>query len=194
MNEKLLEQRRKSKAKKPKFVRQDCHKQAKLRKCWRRPKGIQSKMRLGKKGYRKCVDAGYGSPAEVKGLSREGLVIVPVKSINDISLVKDGCGAMISGKVGQKKRMAIAKKCLDLGIKVLNIKDIDAYLKSASEKIKKKKEEKEQAKKEKEKKKAEKEKKAKEKKEEGLAEKLTDEEKKDKEKKEREKILTKKES
>ncbi len=194
MDEKLLEQRRKSKAKKPDFVRQDAHKKSKLRKCWRRPKGIQSKMRLGKKGYRKCVESGYGSPAEVRGLSREGLVAVKVSNFDGLTLVKDGQAALISSSVGQKKRMEIAKKCLDLGIKVLNIKDIDAYLKSSAEKIRKKKEEKETATKEKEKKKAEKEKKAKEKKEEGLAEKLTDEEKKEKEKKEREKILTKKES
>ena len=194
MKEKLLEKRKEMKAKKPGFARQDSHKKAKLRKCWRRPKGIQSKMRLKKAGYAKCISVGYRAPSEVRGLSKEGLVPVTVSNLQELGKVEESQIAVIPAKVGQKKRMEIAKKAADLGIKVMNIKDIGSYLKSVNEKLRKKKEEKAKATKEKEKKREEKEKKSKEKKEEDLAEKLTDEEKKEKEKKEREKILTKKES
>ncbi len=194
MNEKLLELRRKRKAKKPDFVRQDIHKKARLSKKWRRPKGLQSKVRYGMKGYRKSVEAGYGSPVEVKGLSREGLVTVLVNNISELKKIEEGQGAIISGRLGQKKKSEIIKKADELGITLLNVKDAKEYLKSVEEIMQKKKAEKQKHVKDKEKKKAEKEKKAEEKEKEGLAEKLTDEEKKDKEKKEREKILTKKES
>ncbi len=194
MKEKLLEKRKEMKARKPDFARQEIHKKARLRKCWRKPKGIQSKMRLKKSGYARCISVGYRAPAEVRGLSVEGLVPVTVNNLPELGKVEEGQIAVIPSKVGQKKRMEIAKKAVDLGIKVMNIKDIESYLKSVNEKLREKKEKKEKATKEKEKKKEEKEKKAKEKKEEDLAEKLTDEEKKEKEKKEREKILTKKES
>ena len=49
----LLEFRKKIKAKKPNFIRQDAHKKGEIKKKWRRPKGLQSKMRLHKRGYRK---------------------------------------------------------------------------------------------------------------------------------------------
>jgi large subunit ribosomal protein L32e len=194
MTEKLLKLRRTAKAKKPKFIRQDAHKKARLRKCWRKPKGLQSKMRYKRPGYRTRVEVGYGAPKIIEGLTREGLVPVKVGSLKELSRIEEGQGAVISSTVGQRKKVEILKKAKALSIKVLNIKDIESYLKSVEEKIKKKKEEKEKATKEKEKKKAEKEKKAEEKKKEDLAEKLSDEEKKAEEKKEREKILTKKEN
>jgi large subunit ribosomal protein L32e len=194
MDEKLLEIRKKRKAKKPDFIRQDYHKKARLSKKWRRPKGIQSKMRYGMKGYSKTIAVGYGSPAGVKGLTREGLAAVLVSNISELKKIEDGQAAVISGRLGQKKKAEIVKKADELGITLLNIKDAKEYLKSVDEIMQKKKAEKQKYMKEKEKKKAEKQKKADEKEKEGLAEKLTDEEKKDKEKKEREKILTKKES
>ena len=42
---KLLELRKKIKGKKPNFIRQDAHKHKRLARKWRKPKGIQSKMR-----------------------------------------------------------------------------------------------------------------------------------------------------
>ena len=65
--ENLLQLRKRIKAKKPNFVRQDSHKQKEVKKKWRKPKGMQSKMRLKKKGYRKSVSIGYGSPKKVNG-------------------------------------------------------------------------------------------------------------------------------
>lgn len=195
MEEEMLKQRRAMKRKKPKFIRQDAHKKARVSNSWRRPKGIQSKMRLKRPGYRRSVEVGYGSPAAVKGLSREGLVPVVVKNIADLEKIKKGEAAVISSTVGQRKRIEILNKAKESGIKVLNIKNIDEYLKAVAEKIEKRKEEKKKATKDKEKKKEEKEKKAKEaEKKEDLAEKLSDEEKKEAEKKERDKLLTKKES
>ena len=193
MDEKLLKQRKATKAKKPEFTRQDSHKKARINSAWRRPKGIQSKMRLGKAGYKKRLKIGYGSPKAVKGLSAEGLVPVRVESLADLKVIVEGQGALISSSVGQKKRAEIAKRANDLGIKILNIKDVSKYIKEVSKRMQEKKEKKQKAMKDKEKKREEKEKKAKEKKEEDLAEKLTDEEKKEQEKKERDKVLTKKE-
>jgi large subunit ribosomal protein L32e len=194
MKKELLKIKKTAKPRKPKFIRQDAHKKARLRVCWRKPKGIQSKMRLKKKGYRKSISVGYGAPAEMRGLTKEGLLPVTASNLTELSKIEEGQAAVIPANVGQRKKIEMLKKAQALGIKILNIKNVDEYLKSASEKIRKKKEEKEKVAKEKEKKKEEKKKKAEEKKKEGIAEKLTEEERKEKEKKEREKILTKKES
>lgn len=193
MSKKLLEIRKERKAKKPKFIRQDAHKKARLKDHWRKPKGLQSKMKYKRPGYRRSVEVGWGSPKKVSGLTREGFLPVKISNLSELSKVKEEEIAVISSQVGEKKKIAIIKKAADLGIKIKNFKDSENYVKSSEEKRKKRKEEKAKEMKKKEEKKKQKEKKAEEKKKDELAEKLSDEEKKEKEKKEREKILTKKE-
>jgi large subunit ribosomal protein L32e len=189
----LLGLRKKVKAKKPNFIRQDAHKKAEISKKWRRPKGIQSKMRLKKKGYRRSPSKGYRSPALIRGLHASGLVLVRIASKKELENVDPKIeGVVINAAVGFKKRTELVKYAKEKGITILNIKNIDEYLKKIDEKLKNKKEEKEKKKEKKEKKEKEK-KAAKPKKEEKLAEKLTEEEQKDQEKKEKDKLLTKKE-
>ncbi len=186
----LLKLRKRAKAKKPNFVRQDSHKKAEIKKRWRRSKGLQSKMRLHKKGYRKSPSKGYRSPAVVRGLHPSGLVPVVVSSKKELENIDTkNQGAIISKSVGMKKRIELVNYTKEKGITILNIKDIDKFLADVDKKMKEKKEKKEVKKKEKEKKKE-----AKPKKEEKLAEKLTEEERKEQEKKKQDKLLTKKEA
>ena len=192
-DKKLLELRKKIKSKKPVFVKQDAHKQKKLSSSWRRPRGIQSKMRLHKRGYRTVVSTGYGSPAAVKGLHKSGLKIVLVSNLKDIeSLNPKTDGILISSKTGMRKRIEIMKSAKEKGISVLNKKDSESWLKESQEKIEKRKEDKKKKLETKSQKKKELEKKSAEKKEEKLSDKLSEEEKKAKEKQEKDKVLIQK--
>jgi len=185
----LLELRKKIKKKKPNFVRQDAHKKSRLGKKWRRPKGIHSKMRLKLRGYRKSIAVGYGSPKKVRGLYNSGLKNVIVYSIDDIERLdaKKEC-VTIAKNIGMKKRIPLINKAKVKGIKVINIKNVDAYLKNLEEEFAKRKEKK------KEKEKKEKAKETKKEKKEELADKIkTDEERKEEIKKEKDKLLTKRE-
>ena len=138
------------------------------------------------------VTTGYGSPKAVYGLHLSGLEKANINSVSPIeSINKETQGIIISSAVGTKKRIEIIKKAKEAGIKILNIKDPDEFLKKIEENIKKKKEEK--AKKEKKKKAAEKKKKVAKKEKPELSEKLSEEEKKEAEKKEKDKLLTKQE-
>jgi len=174
--------------KKPKFIRQDAHKKSKLGQKWRRPRGLHSKMRLSKKGYNKSVSIGYGSPKSTRGFDKSGLKLIIIKSLKDIEKIdaKKECIA-VAKTTGLRKKVEILKQSVKKGIKVVNIKDVNKFLKDVEEKIKKGKEEKENLKKKKE----SKEKEAKKKTIEEKVEK-TDEEKKEEEKKEKNKLLTKK--
>ncbi len=202
--------RRSLKAKKPRFLRQDGHKKVRLGKKWRKPKGLQNKMRLHKRGYRRSVSAGYKSPRKSRGLDRSGLKIVYVHSAGDLKNITPEHGIVISAGVGIKKRLEIIKQATSMKITIINIKDTAAYVKDAEERIRKKKEEKEKLRKDKKKKEEkqkkeaeEKEKKEKEKEEKEAREKksidrIAEEEekktetKKETEKKEKDRILTKK--
>lgn len=203
----LIELRKKVKSKMPRFTAQDIHKKKRIRKRWRRPRGLHSKMRLNKKGYRRGVAVGYGSPKAVKGLHKSGLgqnLVLSVKELDGLDQKTQG--VIVSGKVGLKKKLDIIKKAKELGLTILNIKDADGYLKLVNEKIEKKKAEKAKTTKTKEDKKKQLEAKAKEKEEkekkdekkegEGLADKIESsgeqEEKEKKEKEKKDKVLTKK--
>jgi large subunit ribosomal protein L32e len=178
--------------KKLKFTRQDAHKKVRLGNKWRRPKGLHSKMRLSKKGYNKSVSIGYGSSRKTIGLDKSGLKLIVIKSLKELEKIdaKNECVAF-SKTLGLKKKVEILKQAVKKSINVVNVRDVDVFLKNVEEKIKKTKEEKEKLKKKKEVKKKEKEKAGKKK---TIDEKVgkTDEEKKEEEKKERDKLLTKK--
>ena len=183
--------RKSIKGKKPDFVRQDAHKKKKLASSWRKPRGLQSKMRLAKKGYRKSVTVGYGSPRAARGLDKSGLMPVNVSTIRELeALDKNKEGAVISANVGRKKKADLLRKAESLNISVLNIKDIKAYLQNLEKEMKEKKAEKEAEKKKKEQKKEQLKKEAEKKK--TIEETLSEDDKKKKEKEEKDKLLTKK--
>lgn len=187
----LLQLRKKIKEKKPDFIRQDAHKKAKIGYKWRRPKGIDSKMRLKLKGYRRSPSMGWGSPKKVRGLHKSGLksvVIHSIKEIEKLNPTKEGI--VIASGVGMKKRISFINKAKEKNIRILNIKNVQEYLENVAQKLKKRKKKRKDIKKRGEK--VEK-KKGKEKAKDKLEDKIkTEEEKKEEEKKEKDKILTKK--
>lgn len=189
----LLGIRKDIKKRKPKFIAQDSHKRKKLKQTWKRPTGVHSKVRHKMRGYKSMVDTGYKSPKAVSGLHPSGLKEVLVHSLNDIEKINVKEEGIVIGKgVGTKKKVEIVKKAKEKGIKILNIKDTDMFLKNIQENLAKKKADKSKKESDKEKKKKEAEKKAEEKeKEEKLEEKMSEEEKKEQEKKEKDKVLTK---
>lgn len=188
MDKDALKQRKEEKKRKPRFVQQDSHKKDRLKKKWKRPRGLQSKMRLNKRGYRKPVKMGYRAPKSVRGLHPSGLETIRVSTTKDLeTLDAKSQGAEISSTVGQRKRLDIIKAAQEKGITILNIKDPAAYLKKAEESQAKKKEakKKREAKKKAEKSKKDSKKESKKEESEGGSD-----EPKDKEKKEQDKILT----
>ncbi|MCK4589273.1 MAG: 50S ribosomal protein L32e [Nanoarchaeota archaeon] len=190
--ENLLKVRAMKKKKQPVFRRQEITKKKKTRNnpSWRRPKGIQSKLRLNKKGHEAKPRKGWGSPKEVRGLHKSGLNFVLVCSFNDLNnLKKEEDGVVIGSKVGKRKKLDLIKKAEEKGLQILNIRDTKAFV----EKVKKEREESKKrseerkTKAEKSKKKAKPKEAKKETKEE-----VNEEDKKKEDKKEKDKILTKK--
>ncbi|MBW2982334.1 50S ribosomal protein L32e, partial [Candidatus Woesearchaeota archaeon] len=103
----LLKLRKRRKTKKPNFIRQDSHKKKEVKKRWRRPKGLQSKMRLCKRGYKKCPSQGYRSPSIIRGLHSTGLAPVIVCSKRNLEKISKNEGAIIAKSVGMKKRIEL---------------------------------------------------------------------------------------
>ena len=119
----LLKLREEMKRRMPDFVRQESWRYVRIKENWRRPRGIDSKMRLGKKGYPECPNIGYRTPKLVRGLHPSGYEEVLVYNVDDVKKkVKDPSrqAIRIAATVGRKKRIEIIKYADEHGIKVLN--------------------------------------------------------------------------
>ena len=169
------------------FRRQDSHKKKRINPRWRSARGLQSKIRLAKRGYMKKPKIGYGSSKKQR--------VLEISSLTELKEMKKG-DKLILNKIGLKKKIDIIKEAIKAGIDIINVKS--DFLKQMELKLELKKEQRKKkvseksAKEEEAKKKSE----EKEKKEEKEDEKKKTEheikEGKEKEKKEKDKLLTKK--
>lgn len=101
-----------------KFKRRDSHRKN-LEEKWRRPKGRDSKLRLGKKGRGKKPSPGHGSPN--KGVHPSGYREVLVRNPNDLDKIDPkGEAARISSRVGGRKEETIRERADEEEIKILN--------------------------------------------------------------------------
>jgi large subunit ribosomal protein L32e len=116
----LLKIRRRAKKKKPEFRRQENLRHRRLKSKWRRPKGKQSKLRMGEKARGKKPSVGFSSPRKVRGLSGSGMKELRVFTPKDLEKAK-GHSILIASSVGRKKRNEIIKKAWELGLEISNI-------------------------------------------------------------------------
>ncbi|MCD6381221.1 MAG: 50S ribosomal protein L32e [Candidatus Odinarchaeota archaeon] len=117
----LLRLRESIKKKRPKFIRQESWRYVRIDKSWRRPKGIDNKVREKRKGYIKMPSVGYRGPKKVRGLHPSGLEEVIVHNVKELSGLDPSVHAVrIAHTVGRKKRLMIVEKAEELKLKVLN--------------------------------------------------------------------------
>jgi len=116
-----LEKRKIRKEKEPTFRRQEWFRYKRLGECWRRPKGLHSKMRKGLKYRPPRVKIGYRGPKLARNLHPSGFEEVMVYRVEDLEKINpERQAARIGGTVGTRKRIEIVKRADELGIRVLN--------------------------------------------------------------------------
>jgi large subunit ribosomal protein L32e len=121
INNDLLEQRKKISEHRPKFKRQESWRYKRLAVTWRKPKGVDNKMRKQVSGVPPLVKIGYRGPRISRGLHPSGYVDILVHNVKDLMLLdntKDA--ARIARTVGNKKRLEIISKAESMGIKLIN--------------------------------------------------------------------------
>ena len=113
---KLLKQRKKTKKRKPEFKRQESYRKN-LKDAWRRPRGKRSKLRMKFKPKGRLPTPCYGSPALVRGKTRDGFIQVIVKNTKEMEAININEEIAIIGRtVGQKKRLDLIKIAKEKGI------------------------------------------------------------------------------
>jgi len=121
INDDLLRARKKVSTTRPKFVRQESWRYIRLAENWRKPKGVDNKMRKQVSGVPPLVKVGYRGPKSARGLHPSGYRDRLIHNIRDLEKLDPKIdAARIGHTVGRRKRIDIVSRANALGIKVLN--------------------------------------------------------------------------
>jgi len=136
--ERPLRKHQRGKRKKPKFRRQESWRYKRVKENWRKPLGVDNKMRKKVKGWPRSPEPGYGSPKEIRGLHPSGYEEIRIQRVDDLSKIDPQRQAIrIAHTVGAKKRVEILARAEERGIHVLNprrVKELEEFKEEEMEK------------------------------------------------------------
>ena len=106
-----------------KFVRHQSDRFNSVKPNWRKPKGIDNRVRRRYKGQLLMPKIGYGSDNATKFMMPNGLRKVTISNLKGLEMLimkKDVVAAEIAHNVSARSREAILKKARQLSIKITN--------------------------------------------------------------------------
>lgn len=122
--EKALKLREHVKKKKPKFVRPESWRYYRLKESWRRPRGLDHKIRRKVKGWPAGVSVGYRGPKIARGLHPSGYKEVLVHNSEELKNVDPKAQAVrIAHTVGKRNRAKIITEARRKKITILNVRE-----------------------------------------------------------------------
>jgi large subunit ribosomal protein L32e len=117
----LVEKRTELAKNRPRFVRQESWRYVRIHPEWRKPKGVDNKVRRQDKGWPALVKVGFRGPPESRGLHPSGHIEVLAYNPGDLEgLVPGRNVARIGATVGARKRQIILNRANELGIRIVN--------------------------------------------------------------------------
>lgn len=135
LSQKALKARKRVKKKKPAFVRPESWRYVKLKESWRRPRGLDNKMRRKIKGWPPSVSVGYKGPKGARGLHPSGYREVLVHNAKEVSSVDPKSeAARIAHTVGKRKRAQIIAEAKKREVFVLNFTPVQELVEKEEEK------------------------------------------------------------
>ena len=109
------------KRRRPKFIRIESWRYNRVKKRWRRARGIDSKTREKKGGWPKQPLIGYRSPKKIRYQTSSGKEEVIIYSPDDLSLIDSKIQiGRIAANIGRRKRERIINEAELLSIKIIN--------------------------------------------------------------------------
>nr|QBH68026.1 60S ribosomal protein L32 [Philasterides dicentrarchi] len=106
-----------------KFVRFESEDFAGISSSWRRPRGIDNRVRRRFRGTKEMAKIGYGSDNKTKFLTPSGFKKFLVQNARELEILlmnNRTYAAEIASNVSAKKRASLVKRAQELGVKILN--------------------------------------------------------------------------
>ena len=129
-----LKLRARARNKKPNFVRAESWKYDRFSLSWRKPRGLDNKIRRKIKGWPAGPSMGYKGPKVARFLHPSGYREVIVFNVEGLSTIDTNTqAARIAHTVGKRKRALIIAEAKSLNIKILNLKVSKEEEKTAEE-------------------------------------------------------------
>ena len=120
-----LRVRARAKRKKPAFVRPESWRYDKFSVSWRRPRGLDNKVRRKILGWPPAPNTGYRGPKLARGLHPSGYEEILVHNLAEVAQVNpETQAARIGHTVGKKKRVQMIAEARRLNLTVVNAKEI----------------------------------------------------------------------
>lgn len=118
-----LRVRERARNKKPKFVRAESWRFDRFSESWRRPRGLDNKIRRKIKGWPPGPSTGYKGPKVARFLHPSGYKEVIVYNVADLAVIDPATeAARIGHTVGKRKRALIIEEAKKIDLKILNVK------------------------------------------------------------------------
>merc|ERR1712121_625260 len=114
---KIIKKRRK------RFIRHQSERYDKVKPSWRKPKGIDNRVRRRFKGQYLMPSIGYGSNSKTRHMMPDGFkkfVVNNVKELECLLMLQGSYAAEIAHSVSSLKRKAIVERANQLSIKITN--------------------------------------------------------------------------
>jgi large subunit ribosomal protein L32e len=132
--QKALKTRKRVKKTKPNFVRPESWRYMKLKESWRRPRGLDHKVRRKIKGWPPGVSVGYKGPKVARGLHPSGYREVLVHNAKEVSNVDPKFeAARIAHTVGKRKRAQIIAEAKERNVFILNFTPVQELAETEEE-------------------------------------------------------------
>ncbi len=129
-SQKALKLRERVKRKTPEFARPESWRYTRLKENWRRPRGLDNKVRRRIKGWPPLPSVGYRGPRIARGLHPSGYRDVLVYTVEELAKIDSSVQAIrIAHAVGKRKRAKIIVEARRRKLVIVNLKEVQGIVK-----------------------------------------------------------------